>query len=451
VEAVDEAGHTPLYRALATEQPAIAALLRGADAPPVIDIRVVEQSTGEAIPQVTLTLRLERDDREVVTDAQGRHLLELTSIRPGFIRGTADSPDYVASRFYFQRRSASVRYPDRVELPMERAIAIGGVVQNEEGQPISGATVHASLWGPSISEGLAIYQRVDDAAETDAEGRWTSDGWPSDFSQPRLRLEHEDYVSDEFAARRDPPSLESLKQQRSVMVMERGVPLQGQVLDATGEAVVGAHVTLAPTFYTRNYYPSTRTDEDGRFELPQVRRGPALVTVRAPGLAPDMHEVMVSADLEPLMFHLEPGHRLHGRVVDRWGDPVPGTTVRARHWREASSLPWRGETDEQGRFEWTDAPPDEVQFDISKAGYINRSRYAMQAGDEAHVVELTPVVEVIGVVIDASTDEPIERFTLVPGFGSAQRLDPHWDRMHAVELEGGRFEYTFSFERQDYH
>lgn len=129
----------------------------------------------------------------------------------------------------------------------------------------------------------------------------------------------------------------------------------GQVVDAAGEPVAGAHVRTARAFAAPDIVleaqttiggasarafsteaelsigavHEARTDADGRFALPPGARHAAALSIRAPGYAERHHELALASgpELDAGRLVLEPGARLTGRVVDAAGRAVAGASV----------------------------------------------------------------------------------------------------------------------------
>ncbi len=85
----------------------------------------------------------------------------------------------------------AVEIPEFVELRFEPGYPIGGVVRDEEGNPIAGVQIQAQLpltW-PAKS-GLVFLANT---SKTDAEGRWTWNEAPADCSQVKIQIDHPQY------------------------------------------------------------------------------------------------------------------------------------------------------------------------------------------------------------------------------------------------------------------
>ncbi|MEN6335846.1 MAG: carboxypeptidase-like regulatory domain-containing protein [Phycisphaerales bacterium] len=225
----------------------------------------------------------------------------------------------------WRARGTPLQVPAEYTLAMEPGTIIGGVVRDEEGKTIEGATV--SLLVPS--DGSSQVERVsiwDHPEKTDAEGRWRCDIMPARLNEVVFRLSHPDYISDEMFGKTPAPPIESLRSQTGVMVMKRGVTVAGRVVDMDGKPIEGATVAQGSDRFG-SHYPDTTTDKDGRFEFKNVRPEQMVLTVQARGFAPELEQPLPQKGMAPIEFKLERGHTLRGRIVDKAGNPVAGAFV----------------------------------------------------------------------------------------------------------------------------
>jgi hypothetical protein len=151
----------------------------------------------------------------------------------------------------------------------------------------------------------------------------------------------------------------------------------------------------------------------------------------------------VRPGLPPVEFRLEKGRTIQGRVVDAKGEPLAGATVFVDGWRGHRTLEMRMTTDEEGEFQWTDAPPDSVWIDVDCEGYLRvNHREVPQAGGDL-TIAMTRQLKVRGTVVDAETRHAVKAFILVPGTESGGNFSPYWDRSRARLATKGRYEIRF--------
>jgi len=370
-----------------------------------LDFRVIDVESGEPLEGVELNA----PDGRYMTDGQGRASIAVGDKKPSDMWVTTLKRGYVSMRVLFGRGTGTEIPPSYV-LKIKRATMIGGTVQNEEGGPIKDVQISFRNQGRGVEQEPYIWEYK---VMTDASGRWVCDIMPSDLGGVMLHLLHSDYISDErMGVRRLPPTRE-LQNLTSVMVMTRGLLIRGRVLDEQGNPISGAKVYKG-TKRDVTLFLNTLTDEEGRFRF-GAKAGVETLTAEAEGYAPQLKKVEVSGSMEDVEFRLSPAMEIRARVVDANNIPVKGASIESVEWQGIESFKVRALTDKDGRFEWKDAPADEVYFDISKTGYVPVRRKAMKAGQEEYLITLYPVLEVRGKVVDAETAEPIEEFELVTG------------------------------------
>ncbi|MHC4499767.1 MAG: carboxypeptidase regulatory-like domain-containing protein, partial [Planctomycetota bacterium] len=387
------------------------------------------------------------DIRQQVTDEGGRCRIETGEEKTNFILIEVKAERFVPVSVHWGEEEGLLEIPRTYKVALEPGTSIGGFIQNEDGQPIEGATIHLRAGGGESStiNGAQVWARIWDHKETtDANGFWRCDMMPSGLDYVEIRLTHADYVDDESYDTTATPPKRALRDMTSIMVMERGVDLVGMVVNWNGQPIGGASVRQGVENTWGIYYPSTATDNGGIFEFKAVRRGLVLLTVQAKGYAPDLRKVTVREGMEPVEFRLGPGQTIRGRVVDTHGRPVKAAEVSADSWRWEKSIRWKAETDSEGYFEWNDAPKDEVFFNISKEGYIPVVALALSASAQVHIIEMYWSLRIGGDVLDAESGEPVKAFKLVPGTMQRQDSRIEWSYGSAKTFAGGQYETRFS-------
>ena len=307
---------------------------------------------------------------------------------------------------------------------LETAAPIGGLVLDENGQPVAGAAVSVqtavnsapadSPYPPHITtEGAAA------GAWTDAEGRWRI----ARFSRkaiPTLNvsMRHPDYVRNmEFAFMNDPEIEQSLLAGSYVYKLERGLSVSGLVVDTEGQPVLGAKVTAISAGLRR----VTTNQPDGSFTLRGCGTGPIRINAEAQGFALASANLELTNNPAPLRLELARGNLLRLRVVDTNGTPVSNATVHLSFNRTAIGA-WnrrrdelQRQTDASGRISWDGAPEGPLLLSIDASGYHSAINVQAAADGEEHRVTLQPARAISGSVRDTATGQPIPTFCIVTG------------------------------------
>ena len=112
-------------------------------------------------------------------------------------------------------------------------------------------------------------------------------------------------------------------------------------------------------------------------------------------------------------------------------------------WRGHRSIRFRVVTDKDGRFEWKNAPKDEVLYDIFKGDYMRRRLIPLPATGREQTVILYPELVITGRVTDAATGRLLPKFRLIRGQTYEGRKDMYWALNEAVDITGGRYTTRF--------
>jgi uncharacterized GH25 family protein len=331
-------------------------------------------------------------------------------------------------------------WPQQVTLP--QAVRYGGIVKNEQGEPIAGATISIHISMPN-DQSVTLSSR-EAVAASDDEGKWRTDPLPANVQSLALRLSHPDYLSDPYYST-SRASMDSLRAGDAQIVMKRGLVLTGVVVDDQGSPISGVQVRQGSDRWGTNH-PSTTTDADGIFRLKQVAPGEAIVTAQKSGFAPEVLVTNIGPETKPLRVQLGKGSTIRGRVLDGNGQPIAGVHVTADTWRGYRTISWSSRTDAEGRFAWNNAPGDSVTFRVYKSGYM-QNEPTLEPGDQEHLITLQFPLRIHGKVIDAETREPLKSFTVVPGIDWGNGQQPHWERHNAQQQADGTYSLTFNYPR----
>ena len=393
----------------------------------LLEITVLEKSTGEPIPDVQVTIRLILEAggdvrNEGLTDEEGKISFPFADKNIQMLRVEAVKGGYAPVQLSLIASETNQKISTQQTLNLDKGTKIGGKVQDEQGNPIEGVTVSISLQSQNRAETAVISGHEE---KTDANGLWLCDIIPESPDRIMIRFSDPNYRTENFRAQAPSPMVQLLREMKHVMILHRQLNFTGQVLNRDGEPIEGALVAQGADRRTF-FYPSTKTDTEGHFTFENVTPGEMILTIQAPGYSPDSIRFRIDRQMSPIVFRLEPGHTIKGRVVDPNGDPVPGATVGADTWHEFRSLTWETQTDANGCFVWNDAPPDELSININKRHYIIIKNYAIEPSDEEHVITLLPELVIHGHIIDADSNEPVNDFRFYPGVEGGAGQDVAW-------------------------
>jgi beta-lactamase regulating signal transducer with metallopeptidase domain len=407
-------------------------------------VRVVDEA-GKPIRGIRLQAKYRGHKDDYTTDAQGTATVVVPT-DGGYLSLMAHREGYPRLTKWWRNDHGVDPFPAEFAFTFEQGRTIGGVVRDEQGKPIAGVQIDASI----IISPKYAQSRIDvglSPLTTDAQGRWHLDHVPQRIDEIWIRFVHPDYVTEGYPRVVRGDEMQRIESRTAVTVMKRGVPVSGTVTDPAGRPVANALVALGKDRFGSGFL-TTRTDREGRYRFAHLATGETVLTVVSPGLAPKLRSVNVQAGMAPVDFRLEKGKTLRVRVVDRENKPVEGVRIVPDTWRGYRTLVdtgIEGKTDAEGRWTLTWAPEDTVELDILKRGYMNFRRLPLVSQDSEHVVTLSPPLAVSGRVLDAETKRPIPSFRLIQGYQSGERSgDIHWNRLETVEGRNGQYQLTIA-------
>lgn len=345
--------------------------------------------------------------RDYVCDEAGRATVELPQGEIEILRLWALCDGHVSLFAQWWPKEEPVRrdIPKSFCFVLSEGTFAGGVIQNEDGQPIAGARVQVQLVNPRGEQGLHLgpipniwLAEGDDACVTDNNGRWILDNAPEgDEFDFRVMVSHPDYVSDATWGELQQEAgitARAFRDETAAIVMHRGIKLSGTVRDDEGRALPDAAVIWGDDPYFQPGSQEVRTNAQGQYQLPPAKPGMLKVTVVAVGWAPDQREIDLAGEPPEGDFTLTPGVPLRLQFVDENGDAVRGVAVGITRWRGGKALynhrhPNVLDTkipviaDATGLYEWTWAPADDVAFQFYKKGYTaNRDVLVITAKED---------------------------------------------------------------------
>ena len=382
--------------------------------------RIVVESAGDMKQLLASPQQVDRQTN-LLTDAEGRCDIGLPYAHPLLVFVG------VVAEGYAERSvvgGGPKPLPDSYVLKVPHGTSIGGVAQDESGQPVAGAGVQVSFYGTGDYSGREFQRERpgllnDDAvATTDSAGRWRFGSCSSD-ADFYIKVTHPAFPTANFQTDEDPrgfPAETTLKMEKlhagaAVLVLKAGLTLHGVVTGETGYPVAGAKVSHGQFFPEGQ---GVATDVDGAFALPALPAGENTITITADRFAPQRIKVQMASNTAPLAVQLKPGALLRLRVLDEAGSPVPKAHVALEQWQGPNTLMWGGLTDSGGRLEWNSAPLEPITFSVLKDGCFTSRRNELTADGQEHTITLRLQLTVMGRVTDAQTKQPIASFKAIP-------------------------------------
>jgi len=144
--------------------------------------------------------------------------------------------------------------PSTYTLALEKGITIGGIVRNEQGEPVPGAkvTLQASSSGyDASSREWSALNRDQFPVLTDGKGVWRCGFAPADLSEITIHVEHSEYALT-YGVTEDRNYVHetqivpkgALLAGSAVVVLSPGFPISGRITGPDGQPVANAAVTV---------------------------------------------------------------------------------------------------------------------------------------------------------------------------------------------------------------
>jgi hypothetical protein len=353
--------------------------------------------------------------------------------------------------------------PEGWTFRLRHGTTMGGIVVAAGERPVEGATVLMSVTGngpgerPANPTGTEWFHKL--PLRTGPDGRWRTESVPPGADKVEIQLIHPDFVSDGaptlgFSSARS-PSPADLRDQSDRQLLRKGVALEGLVVDDEGRPIVGARFEDSTRGLNSPELPWCHpTDAEGRFHIHLPPGNSLLLAARAEGYVTATQNVSPASDHPAIKFRLARGQRLRGRVVDSAGHPIEGARVFAAMVKPNQRGFFDAWSNENGRFDWDDAPAEAVQFRCTAEGYIDDEKCWLKAGNEVGDITLRPAIDVQIAAIDAQTREAVPRFHVQVGsrdratnqFGWGPRMGRSAPRRFEIMLaaEEGPYEFEIS-------
>jgi hypothetical protein len=273
-----------------------------------------------------------------------------------------------------------VQVPETFSFTLEPGIAIGGLVRDEQGKPITGVEITVDGSKQSLNE--IRYNPILDTDTTDVEGKWWVNHVPKELTGFKLTvtLKHPEFGIEHFDVQKLP--LDELRAKTASLILHKGVAVEGTVTTPDGKPASDVAVGLM-TGNLRRDYQRTKTDENGHYRIMAIEPDEYTVAAAAEGFVPGCKEFTIGKDQQTINLQLGKGELIRLNVVDQAGKPLPEIEVGCVIGEEKNrymlmleqensykSSPYRKLTDAEGRWSRLWIPNDKMHFLIRKEGFV---------------------------------------------------------------------------------
>ena len=383
-----------------------------------------------------------------IADGAGRLVIKLAAETKRF-EASIITPGYGPYWASWTSENESQQIPAQFTAELEPAWSAGGLVVDSEGNPIEGVSIRPSInfkKRPGDQSQLGTGASV----KSDAMGRWRIDHVPESYSAVHVDFNHPRFMPLRQSLPREDYGLDADRQPTRQNSRDRGLTVRGTVTADAGRPFDGV---LVRTKFM-NDIREAKTDHEGNYVLSGCEPRLARIVVSAKGKATDMQDVRINPEMEPVNFEMKPGGKIRVRVVDEQDRPIPKSRIFFQGWRGKQVQYFEFNhvnqyCDDQGVWEWNEAPLDSIQADICPPGGMMLSKQTLVARDEEFVFKPPTALIIAGRVIDAETKTPIKKFNVLPGLRFENgRL--HWAHKERFSASNGKFRLERTDGRQAY-
>ena len=330
--------------------------------------------------------------------------------------------------------------PDEATIELEAAWTVGGIVVDDAGEPIEGVEVSPSIEFKKLP-GHTYQFGVGASFKTDANGEWRCDLIPVSEDYVFVAFDHPKHQPLRMPLPRKEYEIKTGESPTKPIAMPSGVTISGRVIDDQGNPVENA---LVRTKFV-NEYREAKTDTDGKYSIAGCEPKMTRIVVSAKGRALEMQELLVDPNTPPVDFTLNSGGHVRIRVIDEHGNGLAKSRIFFQRWRSGRMDYYEFEgvseySDDNGVWEWNDAPLDEFQADICRPGGFQLSSQPLIAREAEYIFSPPAALVISGKAIDAVTKEPVLNFRAVPATVDSPNLrGEHWHQEDAFEATDGHY------------
>ena len=352
-------------------------------------LATVRGPAGEVVPDAVVQARPAADEHaprfEAATDAEGQaRILGLDLDRAYRVRATSEafaaSPPSVVT--------TTGRDPEaRVELRLRRNATLRIVCLDADGKPLASAHVH-HFHGKAVDATTTPGTLVLGALRP---GRWTFELAAPDHVDVELRVE----------------LAEGADVAREVR-FERGVTIEGTLVDERGEPLAGQRLQVTQEGAKRSPLAFAESDAEGRFRFAGLKPGEHEVMVNQHGATP----VKVVAPAQGLRVKAQRILKVTARFRVPSGGQVPDHVSVCMHTADGAGG-WHGAPWNDGRVEWL-CLPGKVRLGLGAEGFAHFEReveLAAGAALDLGEILLDVGLDVHGRVVDLA-QQPVPDATL---------------------------------------
>lgn len=278
----------------------------------------------------------------------------------------------VARSGYISHSSGNQKLPqiDPLEIVLQPASDIGGIIVDAHDEPIVGATVDLTRTRTMQMGGNTMMMQTLMNTTTDSAGRFLfEDEEPGTASVAARFAGFEEAKRDNIEV----PQGEDLLDIK--LTLQPGAILVGTILTPDGRPAIGAEVRTVGSDEGRRFMPGAPIDGSGNYRLEGLSAGTVSVEATSPDYPRVVRDIQLENGLNQLDMEFRGGQAVRGQVIDESGKPVADARARlatvGSFWGGPEAL-----TDGDGQFEMPGVQSGEYRL------FVNANGYAADAGEQ---------------------------------------------------------------------
>jgi hypothetical protein len=407
-----------------------------------LEITLIDETDGAPVADAKAREYSANETDSVSSDSRGVMSIEVPDKLKHFAL-RVQKEGFVPKLVVWDFKRPELEMPRQFTLKMERGRTIGGIVHNEDGEPVEGAKVLICLRGSKNRDRTAPRIENDiweSPATTNFAGRWKFQAAPESLEFLHIRLEHSEYISNEHIE--EMPPADNFKNENANLILYRGVPCEGTVTDTRGHPIEGVEVISGALGEGSPSKPTRLTDARGhyRFGGISMKRYPEpILSYRKEGYAPELVELQPSSTSIRKDVVLPPSNELRVQFTDKEGAPIGDVMLAFNFWRGHRPFHLAFKSDAAGLLTWADAPADAIGYTVLHDSYQSQE-VKLTAKPEVQTVVLLRHAIISGRVLDAQTKQPIHVFRLTRGRIFHERREwSDWSYVQARTFQDGKY------------
>jgi len=322
---------------------------------------IVQNKQGNPISSVEVRFSGRLISRTIQTDNKGRWRVEGVPSEVDYINIGLRHPEYGdnngRSRRIRGQALLNARALKHVEI-MKKGLTIKGKVLDEQGQPVSSATVMmvSRSFNPlhALTDESGVFQLA------------CSADMSAYREPPALVVEAPGYVPvrQTIDLKPKPEPLE--------FRLKHGRNIKCYVVDSKGKPIIGALTVVQPLPENSSYSVWLEdTDEQGEFQVPNIPKNDVKLSILKSGYIA-VRDFVVGASEDEIVITMKPALRVHGMVTEaQSGKPIPNFEIAAVFTSDGRTRTGKPVSFAEGTYELScdESQPESFQLKASAVGY----------------------------------------------------------------------------------